>query len=123
MIHLKGGYLVDPVNRLDGPGDLWIDGAHIVAPPSGRGASETIDCSGCVVMAGAIDVHSHIAGGSVNSARLLLPEHRGGAPAPGRPGADARGSGVETTGRLCRMGYTTVVEPAMPPVQRPDDAS
>jgi ATP-dependent DNA helicase RecG len=25
MIHLKGGYLVDPVNRLDGPGDLWIE--------------------------------------------------------------------------------------------------
>ena len=26
-IHLKGGYLVDPVNHLDGPGDLWIEGA------------------------------------------------------------------------------------------------
>ena len=74
MIHLKGGYLVDPVNHLDGPGDLWIEGGRIVAPPAGGRATETVDCTGCVVMAGAIDVHSHIGGGNVNTARLLLPE-------------------------------------------------
>ena len=27
-----------------------------------------------IVMAGAIDIHSHIAGGNVNNARLLSPE-------------------------------------------------
>ena len=117
MIHLKGGYLVDPVNRLDGPGDLWIEGAHIVAPPSGSGASETIDCSGCVVMAGAIDIHSHIGGGSVNTARLLLPEHHGAAQRrPGDTALSRIGFDVETTGRLyAEMGFTTVVEPAMMP--------
>ena len=117
MIHLKGGYLVDPVNRLDGPGDLWIEGAHIVAPPSGSGASETIDCSGCVVMAGAIDIHSHIGGGNVNTARLLLPEHH--AAAQRRPGDTAlsriRLVDVETGRLYAEMGFTTVVEPAMMP--------
>ena len=29
---------------------------------------------GMVVMAGGIDIHSHIAGGNVNNARLLSPE-------------------------------------------------
>ena len=28
-----------------------------------------------IVMAGAIDIHSHIAGGNVNNARLLSPRH------------------------------------------------
>jgi formylmethanofuran dehydrogenase subunit A len=117
MIHLKGGYLVDPVNRLDGPGDLWIEGEHIVAPPSGRLAAETIDCSGCVVMAGAIDIHSHIGGGSVNTARLLLPEQHPAALWRASDTALSRiGFDVETTGRLyAEMGFTTVVEPAMMP--------
>ena len=33
----------------------------------------TFDVSGKVVMAGAIDIHSHIAGGKMNIARALLP--------------------------------------------------
>ena len=32
------------------------------------------DVDGMIVMAGAIDIHSHIAGGNVNNARLLSPE-------------------------------------------------
>ena len=34
----------------------------------------TYDVEGMIVMAGAIDIHSHIAGGNVNNARLLSPE-------------------------------------------------
>ena len=32
------------------------------------------DVDGMIVMAGAIDIHSHIAGGNVNNARLLSPK-------------------------------------------------
>jgi formylmethanofuran dehydrogenase subunit A len=117
MIHLKGGYLVDPVNHLDGPGDLWIEGDRIVAPPAGGRATETVDCTGCVVMAGAIDVHSHIGGGNVNTARLLLPEeHPASLRRPGETPLSRIGFDVDTTGRLyAEMGFTTVIEPAMMP--------
>ena len=114
---ILGGYLVDPVNHLDGPGDLWIEGGRIVAPPAGGRATETVDCTGCVVMAGAIDVHSHIGGGNVNTARLLLPEeHPASLRRPGETPLSRIGFDVDTTGRLyAEMGFTTVIEPAMMP--------
>ena len=68
-------------------------------------------------MAGGIDIHSHIASGNVNTARLMLPEmHRGPAPS----GADIflGGSALSTfdNGRLyAEMGFTLVVDPAVNP--------
>ena len=83
LILLKGGRIVDPVNERDEIADLWIENDHIVAAPPGRLADETHDVSGKIVMAGAIDIHSHIAGGNVNTARLLLPEkHQNRLPNP-----------------------------------------
>ena len=115
---LKGGHVVDPANRRDGVGDVYVDdGVVVAAPTDGRGADETIDCSGLIVMAGAIDIHSHIAGGHVNTARLLLPEtHRAFSSRPGQTGLSKVGWTTEETGlRYVEMGFTTVVEPAMAP--------
>jgi formylmethanofuran dehydrogenase subunit A len=117
MIRIRGGHIVDPVNGRDGPGDIWIDAGRIVDPPTDGDASETVDASGCVVMAGGIDIHSHIAGASVNTARLLLPEtHRAWAPRPKDTPLARIGFDTRTTGRLyAQMGFTTVIEPAMMP--------
>ena len=68
-------------------------------------------------MAGAIDIHSHIGGGNVNTARLLLPEqHSAHAPRPAAYAAVQRRL-VDLRNRLPlrQMGFTTVVEPAMSP--------
>ena len=77
----------------------------------------THDVTGHVVMAGAIDIHSHIAGGSVNTARLLLPEaHRAHKARPAATPLSTAGWSTFQTGRLyAQMGYTTVIEPAMSP--------
>lgn len=117
MIRLTGGHVVDPVNGRDGIGDLWIEGGRIVAPPADPASARTIDVSGCVVMAGAIDIHSHIAGGNVNTARLLLPEeHKAHAARPRETHLSKAGWTTEETGRLyAQMGFTTVVEPAVVP--------
>ncbi len=117
MIRIRGGHIVDPVNGRDGPGDLWIDGGIIADPPKDGAARETIDATGCVVMAGGIDIHSHIAGASVNTARLLLPEsHHAWAPRPKDTPLARIGFDTRTTGRLyAQMGFTTVIEPAMMP--------
>ena len=115
---LKGGHVVDPVNGRDGVGDVYIeDGLIVAAPTDGRPADEMVDCTGTVVMAGAIDIHSHIAGGHVNTARLLLPEyHKAFQARPGQTPLGKVGWTTEETGILyAEMGFTTVVEPAMAP--------
>ena len=79
MIRLKGGRLYDPANRIDGEvRDLYVHNGRIVAAPSpGTAIDREYDLSGRTVMAGAIDLHTHIGGGKVNIARSMLPEdHR-----------------------------------------------
>ncbi|MCE7028167.1 formylmethanofuran dehydrogenase subunit A [Jiella avicenniae] len=118
LTRLSGGHVVDPASGRDGVADIYVEDGLVVDPPSnGRAADETIDCTGLVVMAGAIDIHSHIAGGHVNTARLLLPEwHRAFQARPGETALSKVGWTTEETGLLyAEMGFTTVVEPAMAP--------
>src|SRR6202048_1249906 len=119
LILLKGGRIVDPVNERDEIADLWIESDHIVAAPPGRLADEVHDVSGKIVMGGAIDIHSHIAGGNVNTARLLLPEkHQNRVPnPPALPLSTAKWSTFETGSIYASMGFTTVIEPAIVPHQ------
>jgi formylmethanofuran dehydrogenase subunit A len=90
---------------------------RIVEPPRAARADATYDASGKIVMAGAIDIHSHIAGSNVNTARLLMEEKRHvGTPRTATvPLARARSSTFETGCRYAAMGFTTVVEPAVSP--------
>lgn len=117
LTRIAGGRIVDPAQNLDAVGDLWLEGERIVAAPAGGRADETFDASGCMVMAGAIDIHSHIAGANTNTARLLLPEqHRAHAPRPATTPLSNAGWSTFETGRLyAQMGFTTVVEPAVSP--------
>ncbi|MGN6571982.1 MAG: formylmethanofuran dehydrogenase subunit A [Pseudolabrys sp.] len=115
LTRLAGGHVVDPANGRDGVGDVWIRDGLIVAAPAGGKADETHDIGGKIVLAGAIDIHSHIAGYNENAGRLMLPEQRGGE----HPGHAPQPRGAWTareTGRLyAAMGFTTVIEPAVPP--------
>lgn len=105
---LAGGRLIDPAHGRDEVADVWFENGRIVAKPQ-RGADTTHDASGMIVMAGAIDIHSHIAGANVNTSRLLLPQFRGTEAETSVPIA-------EVIGRLyAAMGYTLVVEPAISP--------
>ena len=118
LICLKGGRVIDPANNRDEIADLFIENGRIVASPAdGRKADETHDVSGKIVMAGGVDIHSHIAGSNVTMARSVMPElpaiaAREGidiAPTPSAWGAHATGL------RYAQMGYTTVIEPAVVP--------
>ena len=115
---IRGGRVIDPANGRDGVADVWISDGRIVATPAGTpAADETFDAAGKIVMAGGIDIHSHIAGSNVNTARLMLPEyHRASVARPADTPLAAAGWDTFTTGELyAAMGFTTVVEPAVAP--------
>ena len=118
LTRLAGGRIIDPANNRDAVGDIWLRDGRIVAAPAGGEADETHDVSGMIVMAGAIDIHSHIAGSNENMGRLLLPEQRC-ADEPVHPGHLPQPHGawstIETGRRYAAMGFTTVVEPAVLP--------
>jgi len=117
LIELRGGRIIDPAHNRDGVGDLFIEDGRIIAAPEGRTPDEVYDVTGKIVMAGAVDMHSHIAGSNVTLARQLMPElpmlaAQGGQPIPASPAS----WGAYATGiRYAEMGYTTVIEPAMIP--------
>ena len=122
MLRLKGGRLYDPEHGVDGQvRDLYVENGRIVAAPGPETRIDSeIDLSGRVVMAGAIDLHTHIGGGKMNIARALLPEDHRADPVPAAGGMHA-GCGhaapsTWTTGyRYAEMGYTACFEPAMLP--------
>src|SRR6516225_8359973 len=75
ITRLIGGRIYDPANGKMGVGqDLFIEDGRIVAPPRQEAIGRAYDLAGRIVMAGAIDIHSHVAGGKVNLARLLMAE-------------------------------------------------
>lgn len=120
LTRLTGARVYDPANAVNGDRiDIWFRDDHVCAAPDNPAAADqTFDLSGKVVMAGAIDIHSHIAGGNVNSARVLLPEqHLAQRARYARlPFAGAKWSTFDTGYRYAEMGFSTVVEPAVLPI-------
>jgi formylmethanofuran dehydrogenase subunit A len=122
-VRIRGGRIVDPTQPVtDAVHDLGIRDGRIAALAPGEPADLEVDASGCVVMAGGIDMHTHIGGGKVNLARLLMAEdHRAGAnpiPLPANPlelpSCGGCTPGTLATGyRYVEMGYTAAFEPAM----------
>ncbi len=121
-LRLRGGRVIDPTNRIDDVRDVVVQDGRIISALSSEPADEDIDVQGCVIMAGGIDMHTHIGGGKVNLARLLLPEnHRAnGNPIalPDNPlelpSCGGCTPGTLATGyRYVEMGYTAAFEPAM----------
>jgi len=121
---IKNGHVFDAVSGVKGDKtDIAIKDGKIVEKVSSK--AKTIDASGKTVMAGALDVHAHVAGPKVNLGRWFRPEdkiYRG----------EMRGGIVKQTTRMeqgfsipsvfrtgycyARMGYGFSMEAAMPPL-------
>ena len=121
-LRIAGGTVYDPANGVNGEvRDICIDDSRIVASlPVG---APRIDARGMIVMPGGVDIHSHVAGSSVNLARRLLPEEHDADPAPrpdllddqplARSGTGGTVPSTFTTGyRYAGLGYTTVFDAA-----------
>lgn len=57
---IKNGRIVDPVNRRDETGDIYIAGDMIVSRDGVSSQALTIDAAGCWVIPGLIDMHVHL---------------------------------------------------------------
>lgn len=123
LIKLTGGRLYDPAHGIDGQvRDIYVrDGRIVERPRDGESIETEYHLAGKVVMAGAIDMHTHIGGGKVNIARTLLPEDHRRDPVPHthacRSGCGHAVPSTLTTGyRYAEMGYTAGFEPAILPM-------
>lgn len=120
-LSIKGGYVYDPKNGVDGEvKDIFIDEGKVVEEVYARDA-KVIDASGMVVMPGGVDIHSHIAGSKINIGRLLRPEdHRKDVVPRTKNTRSGVGYSCPSTFvagyRYAKLGYTTVMEAAMPPL-------
>jgi len=118
---VKNGFVYDPLNRINGEKmDISIRDGKIVE--SVKDKADVVDASGMVVMPGGVDIHSHIAGGEVDTARLLRPEDHVKdvevKTALTRSGVGYSIPSTFTTGyRYSRMGYTAAMNPSMAPLQ------
>jgi formylmethanofuran dehydrogenase subunit A len=125
MLRITNGEIYDPANGINGEvRDLTIEGGRIVegcdAGKLTRGG-RTIDAAGMIVMPGGVDMHAHIAGPKVNTARKMRPEDHRLDPVPRTPltrsGTGKSVPSTFTTGyRYAAMGYTTAFDAAVPPL-------
>jgi formylmethanofuran dehydrogenase subunit A len=119
---IKNGFVYDPINGINGEKmDIAIKNGKIVKSVSEHDAKK-IDATGLTVMPGGVDIHCHIAGAEVNTGRMLRPEDHAKdferKTAITRSGVGYSVPSTFTTGyRYSRMGYTTIMNPSMPPLE------
>jgi dihydroorotase len=91
---LKGGHVIDPKNRINGPMDVAIAGgkiARVAAAIPAAQAAKTVDVAGLIVTPGLIDIHVHV---------YPRPENK----------EVKRDSNVQADAHSFRSGVTTVVD-------------
>ncbi|AEH06844.1 tungsten-dependent formylmethanofuran dehydrogenase subunit FwdA [Methanothermococcus okinawensis] len=116
---IKNGIVYDPLNGVDGEKmDICVKDGKIVESVSGNAVE--IDANGCVVMPGGIDSHTHVAGPKVNTGRVMRPEDSKKDIYNKKGLRSGSGFSVPSTFKTgyeySEMGYTTVVEAAVPPL-------
>ena len=121
LIKLSGGKVYDPAKKVSGEvRDIYVEDGKIVAPKPNARIDEAHDLKGKIVMAGAIDPHTHIGGGKMTIARMMMPEDHlkdeVARTALTRAGSGHAVPSTMVTGyRYAEMGYTACFEPAMLP--------
>ncbi|HWQ66932.1 MAG TPA: formylmethanofuran dehydrogenase subunit A [Methanospirillum sp.] len=121
---IRNGCVFDPITGIKGDKvDILIRDGRIVDGVSSHAVC--IDATGMTVMAGGLDIHTHVSGPKVNTGRLMRPEdklfrgsYEGSIIRQGK--WMEMGSSVPSTWKTgyayARMGYTFTNEAAMPPL-------
>jgi formylmethanofuran dehydrogenase subunit A len=118
---IKNGFVFDPVLGIKGDvADVAIKDGKIVETSAVR-SPKVIDATGKTVMAGGVDIHAHVAGPKVNIGRNFRPEDKlfnctAGHGIERMQGGFSVPTTIRTGYNYAHMGYTTVMEAAMPPL-------
>src|SRR4030066_1211226 len=119
---IKNGFRFHPINGINGEKmDIAIKNGKLVEKVQCH-RGKVIDATGLTVMPGAVDIHTHIAGAEVNTGRMIRPEDHikdvVSKTAITRSGTGYSIPSTFVTGyRYSRMGYTTIMNPSMPPLE------
>ena len=119
---IKNGFVYDPINGINGEKmDIAIKNGKIVDHVNENKAKK-IDATGLTVMPGGVDIHTHVAGTEVNAGRIIRPEDHvkdvERKTSITRSGVGYSIPSTFTIGyRYSRMGYTTIMNPSMPPLE------
>jgi formylmethanofuran dehydrogenase subunit A len=120
-ILIKNGFVIDPLNKINCEKmDIAIKDDKIVNKVSSK--AKVIDASGMTVMAGGVDIHSHVAGAEVNMGRMIRPEDHYKdvvkKTAITRAGTGYSIPSTFVTGyRYSTMGYTSVFNGSIAPLK------
>mgnify|MGYP001172247712 FL=1 len=115
-LHLKNGSIFDPANNIFNKNkDVYINDGKIVESLDKK-PKVTIDCKDKIIMPGAIDLHTHIGGGKVNIARIMLQEFHNNSDNDYDLTANFVPSTLKTGLQYIEMGYTSCFEPALLPI-------
>mgnify|MGYP001377986322 FL=1 len=115
-LHLKNGKVFDPSNNIfNKKKDVYIKDGKFVKSLDKK-ATQIIDCKDKIIMPGAIDLHTHIGGGKVNIARLMLQEFHNNNDNDYDLTANFVPSTLKTGLQYIEMGYTSCFEPALLPI-------
>ena len=125
-LRITNGKLYDPKNGIDGEvRDVWIRDGRVIETPTEPGSvkpDRTLDATGMVVMPGGVDIHCHIAGPKVNTARKMMPDDKRLAEPVRRTKYTRSGTvgavpSTFATGYLyAGLGYTAAFDAAIPPL-------
>ncbi|CAH9013997.1 formylmethanofuran dehydrogenase subunit A [Candidatus Nitrosacidococcus sp. I8] len=112
IIKLTGGVIYDPTHQIEGKiGNIYIQNGQIAAPPRDNHFDLEYDVVDKIIMPGAIDIHSHIGGGSLNLARMLFPKK-----IDNRSFSSVLPNTFDIGYEYAKMGYTAAFEPAISPI-------
>ncbi len=122
---IRNGFVYDPLNGVNGEVlDIGVKNGKIVDPSEVDPLkAKVIDAKGKVVMPGGVDMHTHIAGPKVNAGRVMMPGDHYDSFIKLVKGVHRSGTGKRTPStflagyRYAKMGWTTVAEPASPPLK------
>ncbi|HJK53642.1 MAG TPA: amidohydrolase family protein, partial [Methanocorpusculum sp.] len=118
---IKNGCVVDPTQNINAQKmDICIKDGKFVDKVSN--AAKVIDASGKLAMAAGEDIHSHVAGPKVDMGRLFRPEDKHfRSPMRGKNTRMEMGFSVPSTTKTgydyARLGFSFVMEAAMPPLE------
>ncbi len=118
ITQLKSGNVYDPHNKIFNlKKDIFIEDGKIIDKKDVKTKiDKVINCLDKIVMPGAIDLHTHIGGGKVNIARLMMEEFHNEKDPNYDSTAIIAPSTLKTGLKYIEMGYTTCFEPALLPI-------